>query len=88
MHIYILDDVVTRISLKTNPLESYESLEFTDSDQIFAMIGYLQIESKKYAICVIPGAKNTTSAKLFRYSTKINPNFYKNLNKKKTGILK
>lgn len=51
------------------------------------MIGYVVIESKKYAICVIPGAKNTTSAKLLHYSTSINSKFYKNLNKKK-GILK
>jgi hypothetical protein len=88
MHIYILDDVVTRIVLETDPLESYESLEFSDSDKIFAMIGYIAVASNKYAICVIPGANNTTSAKLFQYNSQnINKKFYKYLNKKK-GILK
>jgi hypothetical protein len=60
-----------------------------NNNKIFGVIGIFASDNKNYAICVIPGAKNTTSAQLLEYSKKVNFKFNQNFSKvMKTGIFK
>jgi hypothetical protein len=91
IHIFFVDFFLGRVILEVNDDTTYESLEFPIQDlnlhKIFAVIGTLTTQKKQeYAICVIPGAKNTTTVKLLASSNTVNRNFYANVKKKKRNL--